>query len=65
MKRTDLSQQLLNWLENEKKKDSLELKKNKQDIVNQLKGIKKEDLFEQKQTKTTIWQKIKIMIWGT
>lgn len=64
MKKTDRNQQLLNWLENEKVKDSLELKKSKQDIINQIKGIRKEDLFEKKEKKVSLWQKIKIMIWG-
>lgn len=64
MKKTDRNQQLLNWLENEKIKDSLELKKSKQDIVNQIKGIKKQDLFDKKEKKVSLWWKIKIMIWG-
>lgn len=64
MKKTDRNQQLLNWLENEKIKDSLELKKSKQDIVNQIKGIKKQDLFDKKEKKVSLWRKIKIMIWG-
>lgn len=64
MKKTDRNQQLLNWLENEKIKDSIELKKSKQDIINKIKEIRKEDLFEKKEKRVSLWQKIKIMIWG-
>jgi hypothetical protein len=50
-------------LENEKIKDSLELKKSKDDIVRSIKDLKKEDVFVKKE-KLSIWKKIRIMIWG-
>jgi hypothetical protein len=63
MSKTNRDQQLLNWLENEKIKDSLELKKSKDDIVRSIKDLKKEDVFVKKE-KLSIWKKIRIMIWG-
>jgi hypothetical protein len=63
MSKTNRDQQLLKWLENEKIKDSLELKKNKENILKEIKGLKKEDIFV-KEEKKSIWKKIKVMIWG-
>jgi hypothetical protein len=55
-------QKLLDWLNNEKKKDSVEVEKIKKDFANQLRTMKREDLF--KKPKKTLWMKIKKMIWG-
>ena len=55
-------QRLLDWLNNEKKKDSAEIEKQKRDFANQMRAIKKEDLF--KQRKKTLWMRIKNLIWG-
>jgi uncharacterized protein YacL (UPF0231 family) len=55
-------QKLLDWLNNEKKKDSAEIEKQKRDFANQMRAIKKEDLF--KQRKKTLWMRIKNLIWG-
>lgn len=63
MSKIQRDQQLLNWLENEKKKDSFELEKIKKDLVNQIKKTNKQELFP-KPEKISIWKKIKIMIWG-
>jgi hypothetical protein len=52
----------LDWLNNEKKKDSAEIEKQKRDFANQMRAIKKEDLF--KQRKKTLWMRIKNLIWG-
>ena len=54
---------ILNWLESEKKKDDLQLKKYKEKVIEDIKGFKKGDFFV-KPKKLTIWQKIKIMILG-
>jgi len=61
----DRFQTILNWLENEKKKDKIQLEKSKLDYVNQIKGLNKKELFEPQVKKLSIWQKIKIMIWGS
>ena len=55
-------QKLLDWLNNEKKKDSVEVEKIKKDFANQLRTMKREVLF--KKPKKTLWMKIKKMIWG-
>ena len=55
-------QKLLDWLNNEKKKDSVEVEKIKKDFANQMRTMKKEDLF--KKSKKTLWMRIKKMIWG-
>jgi hypothetical protein len=61
----DRFQTILNWLENEKKKDKIQLEKSKLDYVNQIRGLNKKELFEPQVKKLSIWQKIKIMIWGS
>lgn len=55
-------QKLLDWLNNEKKKDSVEVEKIKKDFANQMRTMKKEDLF--KKPKKTLWMRIKKLIWG-
>lgn len=57
-------QQILKWLQNEQKKDELEVKSSKQKLINELKSIKKEEMFkkEQKIVKLTLWQRIKIIL---
>jgi hypothetical protein len=63
MSKTDKNQQLLNWLNNEKRKDEVQLNKSKQDLIKELKGFKKEYLFP-KPEKITLWKKLKILILG-
>jgi|688.fasta_scaffold140360_4 hypothetical protein len=63
MSKTNRDQQLLNWLENEKIKDSLEIKKSKEKIAKEIKELKKEEIFVKKEKKS-IWKKIRVMIWG-
>lgn len=53
----------MNWLENEKKKDLIEIENSKKQIINQIRSLNKEDLF-QKPKKSNIWQKIVRMILG-
>jgi uncharacterized protein YacL (UPF0231 family) len=55
-------QRLLDWLNNEQKKDNLEVCKHKEDFAHQLKKMNKDDLF--KKPKKTLWMRIKKMIWG-
>ena len=59
------AQQILNWLENEKRKDSLEIKSSKEKLIKELKSFNKEDFFEKpKEIKLTLWQRIKITLLG-
>jgi hypothetical protein len=53
----------LGWLNSEKKKDLKELEVNKEKIVKELRGLNKDQLFP-KPKKFSVWQRIKIMIWG-
>ena len=62
MTKNKLEQQL-DWLENQKQNDRLELEREKQQLINQIKKIKKEDLLPKKPKKLTIWQRImKVLI---
>jgi len=63
MSKTETNQRLLNWLNNEKKKDDLQEKSYKNKIVEEIKGLKKEEMF-QKPKKLNLWTKIKVMILG-
>jgi hypothetical protein len=63
MSKTETNQRLLNWLNNEKKKDDLQEKSYKNKIVEEIKGLKKEKMF-QKPKKLSLWTKIKVMILG-
>ena len=56
-------QRLLDWLNKEKRLDSVQLKKEKQDIISEIKKISKKDLFPEPK-KLTLWQKIKKIVWG-
>lgn len=57
------SQQLLNWLNSEKNKDRQSLQKEKEMFAKEILKLKKEDLFAERK-KQSLWQKIKVMIWG-
>lgn len=61
--KTDSSQRMLNWLENEKKRDNLEEKSYKNKILKEIKGLNKNELFPIPK-KITLWQKIKILVLG-
>ena len=62
--KTDSSQRMLNWLENEKKRDNLEEKSYKNKILKEIKGLNKNELFPAPK-KITLWQKIKILVLGS
>jgi hypothetical protein len=63
MRKTDRSQQLLNWLNSEKLKDQRELDNTKKKLISDIKKINKEEMFP-KPKKLTLWQKIKIILLG-
>lgn len=64
MSRTERNQQLSNWLNSEKKKDQVELEREKNRLIQDLKKLKKGDMFPEP-IKLTLWQKLKILILGS
>ena len=63
MSKTDRSQQLLSWLESEKKKDLKDLDFAKLREIREIKKINKEEIFP-KPKKLTLWQKLKVLLLG-
>ena len=63
MSKTNRNQSILNWLESEKLKDSKDIENTKRKYIEEIQNIKKEELFIIPK-KLTLWQKIKILIWG-
>lgn len=63
MSKTERNQQLLNWLNKEKKKDQIEIEKQKEIFLNQIRQFKKEEIIS-KPKKLSLWQKLKIVILG-
>lgn len=59
----DRSQKLLDWLNKEKKKDQIQLDREKEKIISEIKKYSKNDFFPVPK-KLTTWQKIKKIIWG-
>jgi hypothetical protein len=62
--KTDSNQRMLNWLENEKKRDNLEEKSYKNKILKEIKSLNRNELFPIPK-KITLWQKIKILVLGS
>ena len=54
MNKTDSNQRMLNWLENEKKRDNLEEKSYKNKILKEIKSLNKNELFPIPK-KITLW----------
>lgn len=63
MSKTDRTQQLLNWLNKEQRKDQIQIQKEKEKLIKELKQFRKEDLFP-KEEKISLWRKIRIAILG-
>jgi hypothetical protein len=63
MSKTDRSQQLLNMLKSEEKKDSQQVEQIKKSYIKEISKISKEEMFP-KPIKLTLWQKIKIILLG-
>jgi hypothetical protein len=63
MSKTDRNQQLLNWLNNEKIKDKIQLEKSKEKIISEITSLKKEEMFKQPK-KLSLWTKIRMVILG-
>lgn len=64
MSQTDKNQQLLNWLNKEKKKDEIELESSKKTFIKEIKKFNKDDFFSQKKKNNSLWIRIRKMIWG-
>lgn len=54
---------ILNWFENEKVKDKLEVESYKKKVASEFQNLKKEDIFPKKE-KISIWKKIRLIILG-
>ena len=63
MSKMETSQRMLNWLENEKKRDDLEEKSYKNKIVKEIKQFKKEEFFPVPK-KLTLWERLKKVLMG-
>lgn len=57
------SQKLLDWLNKEKKKDEIQIEKDKENLIKEIKKYSKRDFFPEPK-KLTLWEKIKRIIWG-
>lgn len=64
MSNTERNQQILNWLSKEKKKDEIDIKKAKETFIKEIKVMNKDDFFLEKKKKSTLWRKIRMLIWG-
>lgn len=56
---------MLNWLQNEVKKDNTEIEKEKNDFINHIKKVKKNTIVGNEIKKLTLWQRIKKVLMGT
>jgi len=59
----DRSQKLLDWLNKESRKDQIQIEKDKEKFILEIKKYSKKDFFPEPK-KLTLWQKIKMVIWG-
>ncbi len=58
-------QQMLKWLEKEKRKDQVEVDSSKRKIIQELKSLDKKELFhKEEERKITLWTKLKTILWG-
>lgn len=64
MSKTDRSQQLLNMLKSEERKDSRQVEQIKKTYIKEFTGLKKEDMFP-KPKKISIWTRIKVLLLGS
>jgi len=56
-------ERILNWLEKEKQKDKIDVESEKNKIIKDIKKISKDEIFS-KPKKLSLWNRIKIIIWG-
>lgn len=55
------NQRILNWLENEKRKDKKDVELSKKKYINEIRSFKKEEIFVTPK-KLTLWRKIKMIL---
>jgi hypothetical protein len=53
----------LDWLNKESRKDEIQIEKEKEKFISEIKKYSKKDFFPEPK-KLTLWQKIKMVIWG-
>lgn len=60
-----MKQKILNWYNNETKKDNIELNSEKNDFIKKIKGIDKNEIVNQKPKKLTLWERIRKVLINT
>lgn len=60
----EAEKRMLKWLEKQKIKDDLEVENYKKGLIKEIKNLNKKELFPEPK-KISLWQKIKILIFGT
>lgn len=58
------SEQQINWLNSEIRKDNLELDREKKHLIDQIKKIKKEEIITKKTEKLSLWKRIMKVVMG-
>ena len=54
-----MKQKILNWYNNETKKDKQELNVEKNEFIRKIKGMNKDEIVNQKPKKITLWERIR------
>jgi hypothetical protein len=54
-----MKQKILNWYNNETKKDKQELDIEKNEFIRKIKGMNKDEIVNQKPKKITLWERIR------
>jgi hypothetical protein len=54
-----MKQKILNWYNNETKRDKQELDIEKNEFIRKIKGMKKDEIVNQKPKKITLWERIR------
>jgi hypothetical protein len=54
-----MKQKILNWYNNETKKDKQELDVEKNEFIRKIKGMNKDEIVNQKPKKITLWERIR------
>ena len=54
-----MKQKILNWYNNETKKDKQELDTEKNEFIRKIKGMNKDEIVNQKPKKITLWERIR------
>ncbi len=60
-----MKQKILNWYNNETKKDKQELDVEKDEFIRKIKGVNKSDIVNLKPKKMTLWERIRKVLINT